>query len=154
MGTNAVQLSKCMSMLIQISIRGQRDEFIHAPLWIILIFWIGCVAFWLRRLDKGLELYTPLFFVPVIQVAFIFYAIVIGSVYFQEFELFSVSQWLGFCFGAAMILVGVYGLAPVDVDTIAPGLRVGVETLPVPLPVPVLTIYYYYYYDPRGAYHA
>jgi len=118
-GAAAVLNAKCLSMLLQLSIRGLRDEFVLFPLWVILISWLGFVAFWLRRLDKGLELFAPLFFVPVIQVAFVFFAIVIGGVYFQEFELFSWRQWTGFCFGVAMILAGVAGLAPVDVDALS-----------------------------------
>lgn len=118
-GAAAVLNAKCLSMLLQLSLRGMRAEHVLVPFWIILISWVGFVAFWLRRLDKGLELFAPLFFVPVIQVAFVFFAIVIGGVFFQEFELFSWRQWTGFCFGVAMILAGVAGLAPVDVDALS-----------------------------------
>jgi len=118
-GAAAVLNSKCLSMLIQVSVRGMVNEFTRAPLWIILLTWILFVAYWLRRLDKGLELFPPLFFIPVIQVAFMFLAIVIGGIFFEEFFVFALNQWLGFCVGVFLILVGVYGLAPTDVDMLS-----------------------------------
>lgn len=126
-GAVAVLNAKCLSMLIQVSIRGIVDEFVMAPLWIILTVWIGFVAYWLRRLDKGLELFPPMFFIPVIQVAFMFFAIVAGGIYFQEFDVFTWQQWVGFTFGVAMILTGVYGLAPTDVDSLSMGLVLPID---------------------------
>lgn len=118
-GAVAVLNAKCMSMLIQISVRGIVNEFTLAPLWVILGTWILFVAYWLRRLDKGLELFPPLFFIPVIQVAFITFAIIIGGIYYEEFNAFTWQQWIGFSFGVFMILAGVYGLAPTNIDSLS-----------------------------------
>lgn len=111
MGTQAVLNSKCMSMLIQVSSTG-RNEFTRPTIYVILITWILFVAYWLRRLDKGLELFPPLFIIPVLQVFFVFFAILCGGIYFQEFDHFTVVQWVGFVIGVIMILAGVFGLAP------------------------------------------
>lgn len=122
-GTQAVLFSKCMSMLIQISFRSnfKENEFTKPTLWWILIVWICTVAYWLRRLDKGLELFPPLFIIPVLQVFFVFFAILCGGIYFEEFETFTAKQFSGFIIGVLMILGGVYGLAPSDgVVKIAP----------------------------------
>lgn len=118
-GTQAVLNSKCMSMLIQVSSRGIVNEFTLPHIWWILVTWLILVAYWLRRLDKGLELFPPLFIIPVMQVFFVFFAILCGGIYFQEFLHFEVQQFVGFIIGVLMILAGVFGLAPVD-DNIVP----------------------------------
>ena len=59
-----------------------------------------------------------LFIIPVMQVFFVFFAILCGGIFFQEFLLFTSTMWVGFIFGVLMILGGVYGLAPTDVDVI------------------------------------
>jgi len=56
----------------------------------------------------------------VMQVFFVFFAILCGGIYFQEFITFSVTQYIGFCVGVVLILMGVYGLAPVDMVLYVP----------------------------------
>ena len=48
------------------------------------------------------------------QVFFVFFAIICGGLYFQEFLEFSGGEFAGFFVGVALILGGVYGLAPSD----------------------------------------
>lgn len=129
-GAVAVIKAKCLSMLIQVSVRGIQDEFSRATLWVILVVWLGVVGYWLRRLDWGLELFPPLFFIPVIQVAFITFAIVAGGIFYQEFDIFTWQQWIGFSFGVFMILSGVYGLAPTDIDALSVGLVLPIDYEP------------------------
>lgn len=117
-GAFAVINAKCLSMLIQVSSSTSRNEFAMAPLYVILVGWLLFVAFWLRRLDKGFELYPPLFVIPVVQCLFIFFSIVCGGIFFQEFNNFDGGQWGGFTAGVVCILGGVYGLAPTDVDSL------------------------------------
>ena len=112
-GTQAVLQAKCMSMLIQVSARGD-NEFQKPTVWVLLFAWIFFVVFWLKRLDLGLKLFPPLFIIPVLQVFFIFFAILCGGIFFEEFNEFSTGQYVGFVFGVLMILTGVYGLAPLD----------------------------------------
>lgn len=45
-----------------------------------------------------------------------FFAIICGGIFFSEFEKFGVGQMCGFVAGLLMVLVGVYGLAPTDVN--------------------------------------
>jgi hypothetical protein len=117
-GAFAVVNAKCLAMLIQVSANGD-NEFGKAPLWIILVTWIIFVAYWLRRLDYGFEIFPPLFVIPVIQCFFIFFAIICGGIFFEEFMAFDTSQYIGFFCGVTAILTGVYGLAPTDIDTVA-----------------------------------
>ena len=96
------------------------NEFTLPHIWWILVTWLILVAYWLRRLDKGLELFPPLFIIPVMQVFFVFFAILCGGIYFQEFLHFEVQQFVGFIIGVLMILAGVFGLAPVDNNIVPP----------------------------------
>ena len=100
-------------MLIQLSISGVDNEFNRPTVYVILVSWIILVAYWLRRLDVGLSLYPPLFIIPVMQVFFIFFALLCGGIYFQEFNGFTTAMFAGFIVGVIMILIGVYGMAPV-----------------------------------------
>lgn len=119
-GTQAVLNSKCMAMLIQVTIRGDQNEFTRWYLWMIFGTWILMVAYWLNRIDTGLKLYPPLFIIPVMQVFFVFYAILCGGIYFREFDEFTTTQWIGFSIGVFLILFGVYGLAPPDLVLVTP----------------------------------
>eukprot|EP01036_Dinobryon_divergens_P022746 gene22746-31033_t len=113
-GTQAVLKSKCMALLIQVTLTGQQNEFATWYIYFILAIWLLLVSYWLNRLDKGLMLYPPLFIIPVMQVFFVFFAIICGGLYFEEFLTFSITQFIGFSIGVTMILTGVYGLAPLD----------------------------------------
>ena len=60
-----------------------------------------------------------MFIIPVLQVFFVFFAIICGGIFFQEFSNFTAGQYVGFIVGVLMILGGVYGLAPAgNVDII------------------------------------
>ncbi len=52
-----------------------------------------------------------------LQCFFIFLAIVAGGIFYEEFAKFTGPQYGGFFTGVVIILAGVYGLAPTDVDT-------------------------------------
>ncbi len=117
-GTQAVLQSKSLAMLIKVSGEGE-NEFDKAGVYIILIAWLSLVSFYLRRMDWALLLYPPVFIIPVLQVFFILFAIICGGIFFEEFLTYNGSQWTGFVFGVLLICVGVYGLAPQDIDIIA-----------------------------------
>lgn len=76
-----VLLSKCMSMLIQVTSRGIENEFKKPTVYVILVVWLVLVQYWLNRLLTGLALFSPLFIIPVMQAFFVFFAILSGGVY-------------------------------------------------------------------------
>ena len=119
-GTQAVLNSKSLALLIGATTAGTKNEFNFWYVYLMLGTWLVLVVFWLRRLDLGLSLFPPLFIIPVMQVFFVFFAILCGGIYFQEFITFSVTQYIGFCVGVVLILMGVYGLAPVDMVLYVP----------------------------------
>jgi hypothetical protein len=119
-GTEAVKFSKCMAILINVTLEGTKNEFGYFFIYLNLVIWLFLVAYWLNRLDMGLKLYPPLFIIPVMQVFFVFFAILCGGLYFREFVHFSPIQFVGFCAGVTLILSGVYGLAPTDMQLQVP----------------------------------
>ena len=120
-GTQAVLNSKCLALLLDATTTGVKNEFLFWYFYFVLGTWLLLVAYWLIRLDGGLALFPPAFIIPVIQVFFVFFAIICGGIYFQEFTHFTVSQYIGFIAGVSMILSGVYGLAPFDLELFVPG---------------------------------
>ena len=63
-------------------------------------------------MNTALGMFDGLFIIPVLQVFWTFYSIVSGGIYFEEFDSFSPGQMAGFCFGVAVVFVGVYMLSP------------------------------------------
>jgi hypothetical protein len=119
-GTQAVLNSKTLALLINATLRGEKNEFSFWYVYVILGTWLVLVGFWLKRLDQGLSLFPPLFIIPVMQVFFVFFAILCGGIYFKEFASFGLTQYIGFCAGVLLILTGVYGLAPSDMKLFVP----------------------------------
>jgi hypothetical protein len=74
-GTQAVLFSKCMAILINVTLEGTKNEFTYFYIYLVLGVWLVLVAYWLNRLDTGLELYPPLFIIPVMQVFFVFFLV-------------------------------------------------------------------------------
>ena len=112
-GTQAILNAKCMSMFIQISAQGD-NEFEKPAIWVVLIIWLILTIYWLKRLDLGLALFPPMFIIPVLQVFYMFFAIIAGGIFFQEFNTFTPIQSTFFALGVVFILGGVYGLAPTN----------------------------------------
>jgi hypothetical protein len=119
-GTQAVLNSKSLALLIGATTAGTKNEFGFWYVYLMLGTWLVLVVFWLRRLDLGLSLFPPLFIIPVMQVFFVFFAILCGGIYFKEFASFGLIQYIGFCAGVLLILTGVYGLAPSDMKLFVP----------------------------------
>ena len=119
-GTQAVLNSKTLALLINATLKGEKNEFGFWYVYVILGTWLILVGFWLKRLDQGLSLFPPLFIIPVMQVFFVFFAILCGGIYFKEFASFGLMQYIGFCAGVLLILTGVYGLAPSDMKLFVP----------------------------------
>jgi hypothetical protein len=119
-----------MALLITGTLRGEKNEFTFWYVYFILGTWLILVAYWLNRLDNGLKLFPPMFIIPVMQVFFVFFAIICGGLYFEEFLGFSVVQIIGFTAGVLMILSGVYGLAPTDMVLTTPDSKAPEESTP------------------------
>ncbi len=70
-----------------------------------------CVVWLTRcRMNAALKRFDGLFIIPVLQLCWTCLAIVGGGIFFQEFLLFTASQWVGFMVGVAFVLAGVWVL--------------------------------------------
>lgn len=95
-GTQSVVHAKVLTELIAIQSSGTENGFQSLFTYITLAAWICTAWIWLRRLNKALSIFDPLFIIPLLQCNFIFFAIASGGIYFKEFNNFSTKQWLGF----------------------------------------------------------
>ncbi|KAJ8605506.1 hypothetical protein CTAYLR_000036 [Chrysophaeum taylorii] len=121
-GTQSVVQAKCLAELLQAAMPIVYPVFLHWFTYAALAAWIGLVAVWLRRMNDALGLYDPIFIIPLLQVDFIFFAIVAGGIYFREFDDFTPAMWIGFTTGIVVIFVGLFLLAPSDQAKIDPRL--------------------------------
>lgn len=109
-GTQSVVQIKCVAaLLFTLGLGGALSE----PFtYLFLGVWIVFVVVWLMRLNEALGKYEPMFIIPLFQVNFIFFAIVSGGIYFQEFNGFNALQWTGFVLGSALSFTGLALLVP------------------------------------------
>lgn len=116
-GTQAVLHSKNLSMLMQHCIQDE-NQFAtpnRGIVWAELFIWIIAAYLYCGRINVGLDLYPPIFFIPVQAVCFAFFTIVCGGIFFSEFHFTSVLQTVCFVLGIVLIFGGVCALAPNDV---------------------------------------
>jgi len=110
-GTISVVAAKVIAELLVLQGKGIQvfaDWFIYFT----LIWLITTGGYWLYRLNKALALFDPLFIIPLIQASYIFFAIVSGGIFFEEFANMKPEYWPGFLFGTGVMFYGLYLLAP------------------------------------------
>jgi len=110
-GTQSALQSKCLSELLNLTVSGN-NQFDHYFFYIILVFWIITAVFWLYRMNRALALFNGLFIIPVLQVFWVFFAIIGGGIYFEEFQTISVAYLMGFICGVLVVFAGVFMLGP------------------------------------------
>jgi magnesium transporter len=110
-GTQSVILAKSSSELLRKSFQGE-SQFGNVFTYFILIFWIGTMVFWLKRMNKALQKFDGVFIIPFLQVIWIVLSIIGGGLYFQEFQTMTGGSIVCFVFGVLLILIGVFCLAP------------------------------------------
>ncbi len=111
-GTQSVVQAKVLAELLAVHSDGEEDIFHSWFTYFTLFFWLVTVGVWLKRLNDALSKFDPLFIIPLLQCSFIFFAIVSGGIFFQEFNGFTSLQWLGFWFGVAVMFGGLIMLTP------------------------------------------
>ena len=134
-GTQAVLHSKNLSMLMQHCIQGvnQFATPYKAIVWMELFIWILAAYLYCGCINTGLELYPPVFFIPVqagscfchhlpykssytrftlslslspASVCFAFFTIICGGIFFDEFQ-FEFTQAVCFSIGIFLIFSGI-----------------------------------------------
>jgi hypothetical protein len=110
-GTQGAIQAKCISEMINLSIRG--DNQFNTPFSFAIIFlWISATAFWLIRMNRALAMFHGLFIIPALQVFWTFFSSVTGGVFFKEFRKMNAATISLFFIGEFFVFWGVYLLAP------------------------------------------
>lgn len=110
-GTLSVVFAKLLAKLVELQGAGE-NIFAHWYTYVTILSWLALMGFWLYRLNAALSLYNPLFIIPLLQANFIFFTIVSGGIYFQEFNYMIKLNWIGFVFGIFLMFVGIALLVP------------------------------------------
>mmetsp|Transcript_21208 Transcript_21208/g.64599 ORF Transcript_21208/g.64599 Transcript_21208/m.64599 type:complete len:436 (-) Transcript_21208:429-1736(-) len=112
-GTQGAIFAKAASHIVSESARGNNQ--LQYPLsWVFIIGAICGSIFWLVRMNSALKMFDGLFIIPALQVCWIFWMILVGGTYYQEFESLQAWQICGFIISIGIIFTGVYLLVPSD----------------------------------------
>ncbi|KAJ4790864.1 magnesium transporter NIPA (DUF803) [Rhynchospora pubera] len=80
----------------------------------IFLLFLSTAGFWMTRLNEGLSLFDAILIVPMFQIAWTFFSICTGFVYFQEYQVFSALRATMFVLGISFVFIGISLLAPDD----------------------------------------
>lgn len=75
----------------------------------------------MARLNEGLSQFDAILIVPMFQIAWTFFSICTGFVYFEEYKVFDALRTTMFVFGMISVFVGIYLLAPEDDEVLKDG---------------------------------
>lgn len=110
-GTQSALQSKCFSELLTLTCAGQ-NQFSSPFTYFVIVAWFITCAFWLYRMNRALALFDGLFIIPTLQVFWVFFAIIGGGVYFEEFVTIGPLRLFGFICGVVVVFSGVIIIAP------------------------------------------
>jgi len=133
--------SKTLAELAELAFaEGQTEILTEGFFWISLLLVSGFGIFWFYRLTVCLGMYDPLFIIPLMQACFILFGGVAGGIFFHEFHdvatpgrLLGPGNWVMYILGFAMVLYGLYLVAPKESGAEAEALP---PTSPLPSPPP------------------
>jgi hypothetical protein len=111
-GTQSTVQAKVLAELLAVQSSKKENVFESWFTYFTIIYWVTTVVVWLSRLNRALTIFNPLLIIPMLQCSFIFFAIVSGGIFFQEFNGFSSTQWVGFWFGIMVMFSGLVLLTP------------------------------------------
>eukprot|EP00941_MAST-03F_sp_MAST-3F-sp1_P000963 g963.t1 len=108
MGAQSVIFAKTIIELVKSTFEGENKFYVEFESYV----YVAMLAFFLIQqasfLNSCLAAFDALLVVPMYQVAWIFFGILGGGVYFDEFKSFTVLQWIFFPLGALLTMFGVF----------------------------------------------
>ncbi|KAJ0112306.1 hypothetical protein Patl1_02502 [Pistacia atlantica] len=124
LGSCSVLFAKSLSNLLRLAMSNGYQ--LHS--WFtysMLLLFLSTAGFWMTRLNEGLALFDAILIVPMFQIAWTFFSICTGFVYFQEYQLvalnidpskqvFDALRITMFILGMMSVFVGICLLAPDD----------------------------------------
>ncbi|XP_031505687.1 probable magnesium transporter NIPA8 isoform X2 [Nymphaea colorata] len=112
-GSCSVLFAKSLSNLLRLTMSSRYQ--LHS--WFtysMLLFFLSTAGFWMARLNEGLALFDAILIVPMFQIAWTFFSICTGFVYFQEYQVFNSLRATMFLLGMMSVFIGISLLAPED----------------------------------------
>lgn len=110
-GSCSVLFAKSLSNLLRLAMSSGYQ--LHS--WFtysMLLLFLSTAGFWLARLNEGLSLFDAILIVPMFQIAWTFFSICTGFVYFQEYQVFDALRTTMFILGMMSVFIGISLLAP------------------------------------------
>ncbi|MFS7956475.1 putative magnesium transporter NIPA [Helianthus anomalus] len=112
-GSCSVLFAKSLSNLLRLSMSSsyRLDSWFTYS---ILVLFLCTAGFWMARLNEGLSQFDAILIVPMLQIAWTFFSICTGFVYFQEYQVFDALRTVMFILGMISVFIGISLLAPDD----------------------------------------
>lgn len=110
-GSCSVLFAKSLSNLLRLSMSSsyRLDSWFTYS---ILLLFLCTAGFWMARLNEGLAQFDAILIVPMFQIAWTFFSIITGFVYFQEYQVMDVLRTVMFILGMISVFIGISLLAP------------------------------------------
>ncbi|KAK9925611.1 hypothetical protein M0R45_033930 [Rubus argutus] len=112
-GSFSVLFAKSLSNLLRLVMSSSYQ--LHS--WFtysMLLLFLSTAGFWMTRLNEGLSLFDAILIVPMFQIAWTFFSICTGFVYFQEYQVLNALRTTMFILGMMSVFAGISLLAPDD----------------------------------------
>ncbi|KAF7084457.1 hypothetical protein CFC21_088079 [Triticum aestivum] len=110
-GSCSVLFAKSLSNMLRLTM-SSRYQFHSWFTYSILLLFLCTAGFWMARLNEGLSLFDAILIVPMFQIAWTFFSICTGFVYFQEYQVFDTLRIIMFLLGMTFVFIGISLLAP------------------------------------------
>lgn len=110
-GSCSVLFAKSISNLLRLSM-SSGSQLHNWFTYSMLLLFLSTAGFWMARLNEGLSLFDAILIVPMFQIAWTFFSICTGFVYFQEYQVFDALRTTMFILGMISVFVGISLLAP------------------------------------------
>mmetsp|Transcript_2215 Transcript_2215/g.3936 ORF Transcript_2215/g.3936 Transcript_2215/m.3936 type:complete len:399 (-) Transcript_2215:322-1518(-) len=111
-GSTSVGIGKSESGIVLVQFSGQETPLYTPWPWLMFACFLCLVAFWLYRLNKALKQYDALFIIPVMQALWLFFGVIGGGLFFEEFTSMKTLNLCFFTVGMIILLCGVLTLSP------------------------------------------
>ncbi|KAM3358460.1 putative magnesium transporter NIPA8 [Capsicum galapagoense] len=116
-GSCSVLFAKSLSNMLRLSMSSSGGGYstLHTGFtYSMLLMFLSTGGFWMARLNEGLSRFDAILIVPMFQIAWTFFSICTGFVYFEEYKVFDSLRTVMFVLGMVSVFVGIYLLAPDD----------------------------------------
>lgn len=112
-GSCSVLFAKSLSNMLRLAM-SSKYPFHSWFTYSLLLLFFSTAGFWMARLNEGLSLFDAILIVPMFQIAWTFFSMCTGFVYFQEYQVFDALRITMFILGMTSVFIGISLLAPDD----------------------------------------